>query len=98
MPAIPLMEFQNPAKIRRQIKGKQLKVSLLHNKIDRHIINNEISNFMKTVIEWNHLSTEQVCTETVKISKQAPRSKLSHHITNGGCNLSQKMCSRSRRS
>ena len=58
VPAIPLEEFLNPAKIRRQIKGKQLKVPLSHNTtiIDRHIINSErrftvgnykMSNFMK---------------------------------------------------
>ena len=39
MPAIPPEEFLKPAKTRRQIKGKQFKGHVLHNIIDRHIIN-----------------------------------------------------------
>ena len=85
VPAIPPEEFLKPAKTRRQIKGKQFKDHISHNIIDRHIINNDRgfvvetckteqlknSFFVKTVIEWNHLSTETVRTKTVESFKQA---------------------------
>ena len=85
VPAIPPEEFLKPAKTRRQIKGKQFKDHISHNIIDRHIINNDrgfiVENckteqlknsfFVKTVIEWNHLSTETVCAKTVESFKQA---------------------------
>ena len=67
------------------MKGKQFKDHLSHNIIDRHIINNDrgftVGNvktgqlknsfFVKTVIEWNHMSTEQVRTEEIENFKQA---------------------------
>ena len=85
VPAIPPEEFLKPAKTRRQIKGKQFKDHISHNIIDRHIINNDrgfiVENckteqlknsfFVKTVIEWNHLSTETVRAKTVESFKQA---------------------------
>ena len=85
VPAIPSEEFLKPAKTRRQIKGKQCKDHVLHNIIDRHIINNnrgfivenckteQLKNsfLVKTVIEWNHLSTEAVRSKTVESFKQA---------------------------
>ena len=84
-PPPPPKEFLKPAKTRRQIKGKQFKDHVSHNIIDRHIINNnrgfivenykteQLKNsfFVKTVIEWNHLSTETVRAKTVESFKQA---------------------------
>ena len=66
-------------------EGKQFKDHISHNIIDRHIINNDrgfiVENckteqlknsfFVKTVIEWNHLSTETVRAKTVESFKQA---------------------------
>ena len=89
MPAISPDDFLKPAKIKRQIKGKQFKDHFSQKIIDRHIINNnrgfieqtckteQLRNsfFVKTVVEWNHLATETVRAETVEGFKQALSSR-----------------------
>ena len=85
VPAIPPNEFLKPAKQNRQVKEKNFENCETKNILDRHTSNNnrnftvehckseqlKQSFFVRTIVEWNHLDTATVRSETVESFKQA---------------------------
>ena len=85
VPAIPPSEFLKPVKEKRQVKVKRFENCETTNILDRHTSKNnrsfavehckteqlKHSFFVRTVVEWNHLDTATVRSETVESFKQA---------------------------
>ena len=84
VPAIPPNEFLKSTRQKRQVKVKYFERCEINNILDRHVSNNnrsfivehcktgqlKHSFFVRTVVEWNHLDTETVRSETVESFKQ----------------------------